>query len=153
MAELSDYESKKIKRHILMARWMMHLFPCPFIGSFLQGTIRNRIKPFSLRLVNMETVSLLIRSAELCAVGDRVCSSLSQDSPITESVFLDDLAGAMVRSGQARIVNRDEAIAILEKYPENPLIVARISGKEQEICRSYPKNCIYWNLKKKGFEF
>lgn len=66
---------------------------------------------------------------------------------------MDDLAVAMVRSGQARFVTGDEAISILEKYPGNPLIIANVSEKAQEICRSYPKDCIYWNMKKNGFEF
>jgi hypothetical protein len=153
VVELSDYESKKIKRHILFARGTIHFFAYPFIGVYAQRKMQEKIKNFHLRRENMEAVSVLIRNAGRCAVGERVCASLSKNSPITESVFLDELADAMIKSGQARQVSGDEAIKTLEKYPKNPLIVACISGKKQEICRSYPEECIYWNLKKKGFEF
>lgn len=153
MAELSDYGSKKIKSHIIITRLALHLLAYPIIGPHIRKKLQEMIKDFQLHQETMETVSLLIRNAERCAVGERACASCSRNSPITESVFLDDLAVAMVRSGQARFVNGDEAITILEKYPDNPLIVARISGKAQEICRSYPKDCIYWNMKKNGFEF
>jgi hypothetical protein len=153
VAELSEYESKKIKSHIIITRLTLHLLTCPFIGPHIRRKLQEKIKDFQLHQETMETVSLLIRNAERCAVGERVCASCSRNSPVTESVFLDDLAIVMVRSGQARFVHGDEAITILEKYPGNPLIVASISGKVQEICRSYPKDCIYWNMKKNGFEF
>jgi hypothetical protein len=95
--------------------------------------MHEKIDSFQLHPEKTETVSKFIRDAEFCAVGERVCASLSKYSP-NESAFLDDLAGAMFRSGQARFVNGNEAISILEKYPETPLIVGCISGKAQEIC-------------------
>ena len=153
MALVSDYENRKIKRQIILARWALQLFGCPVLGSFIRRKVQEKIKSFQLHPGNLETVSILIRNAELCAVGVRVCASTSPGSPVTESVFLDELATAMVRSGQARFVNADEAITILGRYPDNPLVVASVSGRQQEICRSYPKDCIYWNLKKEGLKF
>jgi hypothetical protein len=126
VAERSDYESRKIK---------------------------SQIRPFRLHVETPESVSVLIRNPGSCAVGERVCASLSRGSPVTESVFLYELAAEMVRSGQARFVDGDTAIAVLEKYPVHPpLVVAHISGKAQEICRSDPEDCIFWNLKKRGID-
>ena len=152
MAELSDYESRKIKHHLRVARWTLHLISFPLIGPWLREKMREKIRPFHLNTETPESVSVLIRNAGSCAIGERVCASLSRGSPVTESVFLDELAVAMVRSGQARFVDSDTAIAVLEKYPGHPLIVAHISGNAQEICRSYPEDCIFWNLKKRGID-
>jgi hypothetical protein len=153
MAVISDYQNKKIKRHIRLTRGAFYFLGVPVIGPYIRRQLQKKIKEFRLYQGTDESVSVLIRGAGRCAVGERVCASCSANSPVTESVFLDDLAISMVDSGQARFVAADEAIATLKKYPHNPLIVSTVSGKEQEICRSYPNDCIYWNMKIRGFEF
>jgi hypothetical protein len=152
MAGIADYERKKIKRQIKMTWMAFHFLGIPILGPCIGRRLQEKIKGFRLYQATDESVSALIRNAERCAVGERVCSSCSAHSPVTESVFLDDLAIAMVCSRQARFVSADEAIATLAMYPDNPLIVSTIEGHEQEICRSYPKDCIYWNMKKRGFQ-
>ena len=48
----------------------------------------------------------------------------------------------MVKAGKARYVEKEEAIKTLKKYPENPLVLAKVSNKYMEICRSYLKDCV-----------
>ena len=116
MSDLSDYECKKIKKQIILARWSLHLFGVPLLGPYVQRKVQEKVNPFQLRQGDMEYVSGLIRDSRTCAAGERVCASLSRGSPVTESVFPDELADVMVRSGQARNVSGGEAIAILGKY-------------------------------------
>jgi hypothetical protein len=52
--------------------------------------------------------------------------------------------------GKARYVTKQEAIEILGKYRENPLVVSVISGKPMELCRTWPERCLYWRLEKHG---
>ena len=52
----------------------------------------------------------------------------------------------MVKAGKARSVEKEDAIRTLKKYPKNPLITAKVSNKYMEICRSYPEDCIYYNM-------
>ena len=52
----------------------------------------------------------------------------------------------MVNAEKARYVKKKDAIFTLEKYPKNPLILAKVSNKYMEICRSYPQDCIYYNM-------
>jgi len=153
VAELADYESRKIKTHIVVTRSLLHLISIPVIGPVIRKKLQEKIHAFHLEVGTYETAVLLIRNANRCAVGERVCASCSRSAPVTESVFLDELADVMVRSRQARFVPAGDAVACLEKYPKNPIIVARIAGRRQEICRSYPEDCIYWNMKKRDFLF
>lgn len=93
-----------------------------------------------------------IDQAEKCAVGDRVCLCEFPDSPHTESVFLDELAEAMVEAGKARFVSKETARHTLSEYKGRPIIISRVSGKYMEICRTWPKNCLYWNFEKRGLK-
>jgi len=80
----------------------------------------------------------------------RVCRELHRNSELTESVFLNELAEGMVKSGKARYVAEKEAINTLEKYYGKPLIVSRVSGRYVRICRSLPEVCIYRRMEKCG---
>jgi hypothetical protein len=153
MASLADYESGRIKNQIVRARTAMHFLSVPVVGRFVREKLQDRIRDFNLRCIPVETASDVIREARCCAAGERVCYSCSDKTHFSESVFLDELAEVMVASGQAHFVSGDEAVTTLLKYPDNPLVIARISGKDSEICCSYPKDCIYWNMKAHGFDF
>jgi len=56
----------------------------------------------------------------------------------------------MVRSGQARIASIEDAEQTLKKSFQHPLIISKVSGRYQEICASYPPDCVYWRAEKRG---
>ncbi len=72
IAELSDYESKRIKNLIIITRLALHLLAYPFPGLHIRRKLQDKIKDFQLHREKINTVSVLIRNAELCAVGERI---------------------------------------------------------------------------------
>jgi len=52
----------------------------------------------------------------------------------------------MTNAGKARYVENEEDINTLKKYLKNPLILSKVSNKYMEICRSYPEDCVYYNM-------
>ncbi|MGB0131019.1 hypothetical protein [Chlorobium sp.] len=112
--------------------------------------IRQRIDAFEPRLLTIEQAMEYIRQAEAVALGQRVCRALHPGSVCSESVFLDDLAIAMVRAGKARNSGVEDARKSLEKSSGHPLIISKVSGKHQEICPSVPSECVFWRAEKKG---
>ncbi len=79
-----------------------------------------------------------------------MCHRVHPDTPLTESVFLDELAEGMAAAGKARLVDRDEACDTIRAYRKHPIVVSRVSGKPAEICPTWAKTCLYWNLEKHG---
>ncbi len=80
---------------------------------------------------------------------ERICRAINKDSKLTESIFLDELGEGMVNVGKAHYVEKEDAICTLKKYPKNPLILAKVSNKYIEICRSYPEDCIFYNMQRR----
>ena len=95
-----------------------------------------------------EEATELIREARVCAVGPRVCMAVHTGAPPTEAVFLDELAEGMATPGKARRVTPTEGIANLDRYRKSPLIASKVSGKYAEICPTWAKKCLYWNMEK-----
>jgi hypothetical protein len=150
MAEVDEYATGTILARTRLAIHYLKLVKVPIIGSWVGGKLRHNIRKFEPVLIDMEAASELIRASERCAVGERVCRAINRDSELTESVFLDELAAGMVGSGKARYVPGEEAIQRLNKYPNNPLILSKVSGRYVEICRSLPAMCVYWRMERCG---
>lgn len=112
--------------------------------------IHKKIQEFEPGILSFPEASVYIRKAAIIALGERVCQALHPVSVSTESVFLDELAEAMISSGQARLASIEDAEQILKKHSRHPLIISKVSGKYQEICASYPPDCVYWRAEKKG---
>lgn len=152
MAEVKDYTSGKVLVAIKQTLEICDSFQ----GSLKDSKIGNRLleetgKSDPRRMGAVE-VTQLVRQSSTCAVGERVCRAVCKDSPRTESVFLDELADGMVEIGWAKYVTQEEALGVLEKYPKNPIVVSKVSGKHAEICNTWPERCVYWNLEKHGLK-
>lgn len=150
MAEVNDYKTGKILDDIKQA---FSIFE--FIGSKLGSTrvgerMLEEVKKFDPRIIDMESASQFIQESEKCAAGERVCRALHKHTPLTESIFLDELAEGMVEVGKAKYVTQKEATEILRKYRRNTLVVSKVSGKYMELCRTWPDKCVYWNMQKRG---
>ncbi|WP_449258007.1 hypothetical protein [Chlorobium limicola] len=112
--------------------------------------IRKKIEEFEPLLLTLDQVLVCIENADVIALGERVCRNINPESVYTESVFLDDLALAMIASGKAQRATFDDAMKSLDKHTCRPLIISRVSGRYQEICASVPSECVYWRAEKKG---
>lgn len=84
------------------------------------------------------------------AVGERVCRALHPESPDTQTVFLDELAGAMAEAGKAVIVTVAEAIQVINRQAHCRLIASMVSGQYIEICAAYPPDCIFCKTERVG---
>ncbi|MGO9387834.1 MAG: hypothetical protein ACLPWD_07295 [Methanobacterium sp.] len=147
MADVNDYTSGKILEDVKLTNYSINLAKVPVLGLLIRKILLKRIKKFDPRVINIEVAASLIQDCEKCAVGERVCRAINTDSGFTESIFLDELADGMTRVGKSQYIEKSEAIRILKKYPKNPLVLARVSNKYMEICRSAPKDCIFFNGK------
>jgi hypothetical protein len=148
MATIQDYKSGKVCGQIKKAFSVFESVAAPLNDTEVGKVMLNNVKELEPKKLTIDEAIKLIQEAKQCAIGDRVCRSLHTETPLTESVFLDDLAAGMVEVGKARFATKDEAIDNMKKYQKNPIIVSKVSGKYSEICPTWPKKCLYWNMEK-----
>lgn len=146
MPTIDNYTSGKVLKNIKLTIYSLKLVNTPVLGNRIGEELLKKIIVSEPKIINMNIASALVHESEKCAVGKRVCRAMNKDSELTESVFLDELAEGMVKAGKARYTEKEEAINTLGKYPKNPLILAKVSNKYMEICRSNPKDCVYYNM-------
>ena len=150
MGTTEDYSTGRILENIRKA---LHVFDSTE-GSLSNNEqalrIQEKIQAFEPRILSFPEASDYIRKASTIALGERVCRALHPGSVSTESVFLDELAEAMISSGQARLASIEDAEQTLKKHSSRPLIISMVSGRYQEICASYPPDCVYWKAEKSG---
>lgn len=151
MATVQDYTSGKVIGMVKQVLDMLDssegsLKDSP-VGNMLLEETRRQLDP---RRMSNKSVSRLIQESRVCAVGERACRSLHPDSPCTEAIFLNELADGMVEVGKAKYVTKDDAIAVLDKYPKNPVVVTKVSGKHAEICNTWQERCVYWSMHRRG---
>jgi hypothetical protein len=148
MATIQDYMSGKVCEQIKKAFSVFESVEAPLNDTEVGKSMLNNVKQLEPRKLTIDEAMKLIQESMQCAIGERVCRSLHKETPLTESVFLDDLAAGMVEAGKARFVTKDEAIDNVRKYQKSPIIVSKVSGKHSEICPTWPKKCLYWNMEK-----
>ena len=149
MATISEYMSGKICEQISLALSIMDDTPRGQLNDTKIGKALLRIvEELEPRKMKVEETITLIRKSEKCAIGERVCRCLHKGAPLSETVFLDELAVGMVSAGKARLVDVDAAIANVRKYHTGPVVVSKVSGKHMEVCRTWAKRCVYWNMEK-----
>jgi len=110
------------------------------------------MESFAIRPISLEDAGTIIEGCRCCAAGPRVCQPLFPASPASESVFLDGLAERMIIAEKARMVTKEEALSVLAKYPDHPLLFSKVSGQYLEVCRSEPSVCIYWKMRRSGMK-
>ena len=149
MATISEYMSGKICEQISLALSIMDDAPKGQLkGTKIGKALLRNVGELEPRKMKVEEAITLIRKSEKWAISERVCRCLHPGSPLSETVFLDELAAGMVSAGKARFVDVDAAIANVRKYHTGPIVVSKVSGKYMEICRTWAKRCVYWNMEK-----
>ncbi len=152
MATIEDYTSGKVCDQIKKAFSMFDSTEETLNGTDIGRNLLSAVKKFEPRKLTVEEAIQLVEDAEQWAIGERVCRAVFTDAPLTETVFLDELAQGMVTAGKARPATKDEAIENIHKYGKKSIMVSKVSGKHSEICFSWPKLCVYWNAEKHGLK-
>jgi hypothetical protein len=148
MAAIQDYISGKVCEQIKKAFSVFESVEVPLNDTEVGKVMLNNVNKLEPKKLTIDEVIKLIQESKQCAIGERVCRSVHTETPLTESVFLDDLAAGMVEAGKARFATKEEATDNMKKYQKNPIIVSKVSGKYSEICPTWPKKCLYWNMEK-----
>ena len=148
MATIEDYVSGKVCEQIAKSFSIFDAAgKASLAGTRIGDILSENVGKLAPKKLTLDEAIQLIEDARQCAVGPRVCTAVHTEAPLTESVFLDELADGMVNAGKAAPATKAEAIANLKKY-RKPIIVTKVSGKHAEICPTWAKRCIYWNMEK-----
>jgi len=149
MATISEYMSDKICEQISLAFSIMDDAPKGQLKGTKTGkALLRNIGELDPRKIKVEEAITRIHKSKKCAIGERVCRCLDKEAPLSETVFLDELAAGMVSAGKTHFVDVNAAIANVRKYHTGPIVVSKVSGKHMEICRTWAKRCVYWNMEK-----
>ena len=150
MGTTDDYSTGRVLENIRKALHVIDSTEGSLSNNEQAVRIHKKIQKFKPRILSFPEAAIYIRKAVTIALGERVCRALHPGSVSIESVFLDELAEAMISSGQARLASIEDAEQTLKKHSRHPLIISKVSGKYQEICASYPPDCVYWRAEKRG---
>jgi len=149
MATIEDYVSGKVCQEIAKS---FSIFDAAgkssLAGTRIGDILSENVGKLAPKKLSLDEAIQMIEDATQCAVGPRVCKVVHTEAPLTESVFLDELAEEMAKAGKAGLSTKAEAIENLKQYRKSPIIVTKVSGKHAEICPTWAKTCIYWNMEK-----
>lgn len=148
MPTIQDYMSGKICEQVLSALQTLETSEDSLRDTEIGKNLLNRVNKAKPKKLSIDEAIRFIRESQQCAIGERVCRSLHEGTPLTESVFLDELAAGMVEAGKARFVNKEEAVDNIMKYRKQPMIISKVSDKYSEICPTWVKKCLFWNMEK-----
>jgi len=87
MANVKDYASEKVLKDVKLTLYSLKLIKIPVLGPLLRTELFKRIKNFEPKIININDAFRLIHKSEKCAVGERVCRAINNDSEFTGSVF------------------------------------------------------------------
>ncbi|MBN1927950.1 MAG: hypothetical protein JW764_00180 [Chlorobiaceae bacterium] len=150
MPTTDDYRTGKIVEGIKKAEMVLDSRSALAAGDPAFERIREKIVAFRPVWVTAEQAVELIRRAEVIAIGERVCRALHPDSPETQSVFLDELAEAMVDANKAEVITVPEAMQIINRQSPHRIITSMVSGKYLELCAAWPPDCVFCKAERVG---
>jgi hypothetical protein len=150
MPTTDDYRTGKIVEGIKTAELVLGNRTALAVDDPAFERIREKIVAFRPVWITAEQAAELIRQAEIVAVGERVCRALHPESPVTQTVFLDELAEAMAGVEKAEIVSAAEAMQVIERQARHRLIASMVSGKYLELCAAWPPDCVFCKAERSG---
>ena len=155
MTTINDYSNGKIIWHIKLLDFAIKLMKIPVAGGIIRREVERGIKRKRNRymLASMETLEELIENSIEIAIGPRICLDVHKDCEHpSRSVFLDELADALVKAGKAEKATKGDALRTLREGRLNghSCIVSDVSGKPMELCNSCKDCCILWKLENSG---
>jgi hypothetical protein len=152
MTTIEQYKSGKAAKAVRRAFETMQALEKLLPETEFAEIFSKNIKTLTPLAVDEKQAFEYIKEADRCAIGERLCKCEFPEAPSTNAVFLEELADAMVEAGKAKYASKEGARTALAEHRGRPLIVSKISGKYMEICRTWPKNCFYWNMEKCGMK-
>ncbi len=152
MPEVQDYVSGNILSLIEKGFRLFRYLRIPILGLIVKKYGIKELKKCDPKKISADDAGKLIRESNRCAVAQRVCNALNGGADSGKSVFLDELAVGLVQAGKADYVEKADAIRTIVENRKGAIVITRVSGKHMEICRTIPKNCIYWNSEKHGLK-
>ena len=152
MPKVQDYVSGNILCMIKKGFHFLRYLKIPVVKAVFKRRLARKLKTCDPIKIPLDEAKELIKGAHKCAVGQRVCNALNNGADFGKSVFLDELAEGLVQAGKAEYVPVADAIETIATNRMGAIIITRVSGKHMEICRTIPKNCIYWNSEKHGLK-
>jgi hypothetical protein len=150
MSTTDDYRTGKIVEGIKKAELVLDSRSALTDGDPAFERIREKIVAFRPVWITSEQAVELIRQAEMVAVGERVCRALHPESPVTQTVFLDELAEAMAGVEKAEIVTAAEAMQVVKRQAHRRIIASMVSGKYLELCAAWPPDCVFCKAERAG---
>ncbi len=108
MATINDYTSGKVVRNVKLSVFFLKFVKFPIIRG---ENCLKKTKSFEPRIINMDQATDIILKSDKCAVGERVCRVLNENSEFTESVFLNRLAEGMIDARKAKPAEKEAAIS------------------------------------------
>ena len=152
MPTIKGYGSGRVLRDIRYAHFALGCTRIPLAGPVVVRKLEQRMEPLGIRPVTLGEAERLIDASGRRAAGPRIYSPLFPWSACSEAVSLDDLADRLVATKKAVFVTKEQAKAVLARYPQNPLVVSKVSDRYLEICRSDLAVCIYWKMRRAGLK-
>jgi hypothetical protein len=148
MATIEQYKSGQAAKAAKQAVDMIQSTRGAVLDTAQGQIIIENVKSLGPLQLSVKQAVEFINKADMCAVGDRLCKCMYPDARHSETIFLDELAEAMVVAGKAAYIGKEEAQSVIKRYSGFPIVISKVSGKYMEICRSWPKKCVYWNMEK-----
>lgn len=152
MGTIDDYRTGDIVEGIRKAESVLASLSALAAGDPAFERIREKIVAFRPVWITAEQAVELIQQAKIVAVGERVCRALHPESPLTQTVFLDDLAEAMAEAGKAGIVSAAEAERIVNPQSRQRFIASMVSGRYLELCAAWPPDCVFCKAERGGIK-
>jgi len=150
MSTTDDYRTGKVVEGIRKAESVLDSRSASTDGDPVFEHICEKIVAFQPVWISSEQAVELIQRAEIIAVGERVCRALHPDSPETQTVFLDELAEAMIGAGKAAAVDTTGAESVIDRQSSRRIIASMVSGKYLELCAAWPPDCIFCKAERAG---
>lgn len=150
MATIEQYKSGWVCQAVRQSVEGIRAAEGPLAGTSFGDALLQGVEPLAPLKLSLDQAEEYIDNARICAVGERMCRNSFPDAPVTRSVFLDELAQALAEIGRAEIVEKEQARQVMRGQKGHPIVISRVDGRYQEICRTLPETCIYWNMEKRG---
>jgi hypothetical protein len=150
MATIEEYASGRLLPAVKEIHSMLRSSDESLAGSPTGKALLEKFAPSDPMLIMESEAARVIGASSRCAVGERGCFKLVPGATFSETIFLDELADAMVGAGKAKMVTREEAVATLGKYERHPKVLSKLSGRPLELCCTSPDTCLHWNMERRG---
>ena len=156
MRTVEEYASGKILKDVKRAEQKIKTLNetgDPALKEELEESSKDSTKHHYV--ATLKHLKALLESAETIAIGPRICLAIHEDcEQPSASVFLDELAEALIDVGKAKQTTKNEAYTVLKEGKEkgHPHVVSIVEEKPMELCNTCTDCCVLWQREKIGIQ-